>query len=248
MKQGRHTCNTLKAIRKQIAEANDIEYEPVECTHQGDCAGTCPACEAEVRYLEGELSKRSRLGKKVAVVGIAAGMASLASCGIVRVFQPPLAGIPVMPTDTTSQNLALTADTPKNSEDELMPEVAGIPPIPICTDSMRPMKANETALEGVVEEAAHFRGGETALQEYLKANIRYPDGECVQGRVVVSFNIGKDGTISNAKVEKSLSSAYDKEALRLVNAMPKWHPGKQLGQAVDTKYVLPIIFNHHTQP
>ena len=248
MVKGKSTCKTLKAIRRQIAEANDIVYEPHECHYDGPCLGTCPACEAEVRYLEGELSKRSRLGKKVAVVGIAAGMASLASCGIVRVFQPPLAGIPVMPTDTTSQNLALTADTPKNSEDVLIPEVVGIPPIPICTDSMRPMKANETALEGVVEEAAHFRGGEAALQEYLKANIRYPDGEDVQGRVVVSFNIGKDGSISNAKVVKSLSPAYDKEALRLVKAMPKWHPGKQLGQAVDTKYVLPIIFNYHTQP
>ena len=248
MKQGRHTCNTLKAIRKQIAEANEIEYEPVECTHEGDCAGTCPACEAEVRYLESELIKRGRLGKKVAVVGIAAGMASLASCGIGRIIQPPLAGIPVMPTDSTSQNLALAADTTQNSKEELIFEVVGIPPMPICTDTLRPMKAGETALEGIVEEAAHFRGGEAALQEYLKANIRYPDGEDVQGRVVVSFNIGKDGSISNAKVVKSLSPAYDKEALRLVKAMPKWHPGKQLGQAVDTKYVLPIIFNYHTQP
>jgi TonB family protein len=126
-------------------------------------------------------------------------------------------------------------------------ELVGKPPI-TTVDSIQPVKADEKVLDGVVEESAHFRGGETALQEYLKANIRYPDGECVQGRVVVSFNIGKDGTISNAKVEKSLSPAYDKEALRLVNAMPKWHPGKQLGQAVDTKYVLPIIFNHHTQP
>jgi len=236
MKQGRHTCNTLKAIRKQIAEANEIEYEPVECTHEGDCAGTCPACEAEVRYLESELIKRSSLRKKVAVVGIAAGMAGLSSCGIVKVIQPPLAGIPVMPPEP-----------PVMVNDSTERELVGKPPI-TTVDSIQPVKADEKVLDGVVEESAHFRGGETALQEYLKANIRYPDGECVQGRVVVSFNIGKDGTISNAKVEKSLSPAYDKEALRLVNAMPKWHPGKQLGQAVDTKYVLPIIFNHHTQP
>ena len=236
MKQGRHTCNTLKAIRKQIAEANEIEYEPVECTHEGDCAGTCPACEAEVRYLEGELSKRSHLGKKVAVVGLAAGMASLASCGIVRVFQPPLAGIPVMPNDPSVM-----------ANDSTQEQLTG-KQLVTTVDSIQPVKANETVLDGVVEETAHFRGGEAALQEYLKANIRYPDGEDVQGRVVVSFNIGKDGSISNAKVVKSLSPAYDKEALRLVKAMPNWHPGKQLGQAVDTKYVLPIIFNYHTQP
>jgi len=241
MKKGRHTCNTLKAIRKQIAEANEIEYEPRECTHEGDCAGTCPACEAEVRYLEGELSKRKGLGKKVAVVGIAAGMASLTSCGIGRIIQPPLAGIPVMPTDSTSQNLALAADTTQNSKEELIFEVVGIPPMPICTDTLRPMKANETALEGVVEEAPSFRGGEKGLQEYIEKNLRYPD-ECMQGRVVVSFTIEKDGSITDAKVVKSVSEGADKEALRLVNNMPKWKPGKQLGKAVSTKYTLPIEF------
>ena len=101
MKRGRQTCNTLKAIRKQIAEANEIEYEPRECTHEGECAGTCPACEAEVRYLESELIKRKGLGKKVAVAGIAMGMAGLGSCGIGKIIQPPLAGIPVMPPEPT---------------------------------------------------------------------------------------------------------------------------------------------------
>ena len=81
MTNGRHTCNTLKGIRKQIADANEIKYEPIDCTHEGECAGTCPACEAEVRYLESELIKRKGLGKKVAVAGIAMGMAGLSSCG-----------------------------------------------------------------------------------------------------------------------------------------------------------------------
>ena len=230
MKQGRHTCNTLKAIRKQIAEANEIEYEPVECTHEGDCAGTCPACEAEVRYLEGELSKRSHLGKKVAVVGIAAGMASLASCGIVRVFQPPLAGIPVMPNDPSVM-----------ANDSTQEQLTG-KQLVTTVDSIQPVKANEKVLDGVVEESAHFRGGQPALEAYLKENVRMPDEECVIGRVIVSFNIGKDGSISDAKVVKSLSPACDKEALRVVKAMPKWHPGKQLGQAVDTKFTMPIDF------
>lgn len=241
MKKGRQTCNTLKAIRKQIAEANEIEYEPTECTHEGECAGTCPACEAEVRYIEGELSKRSRMGKKVAVVGIAAGMASLASCGIGRIIQPPLAGIPVMPTDTTSHNLSLVADSIPQKEEEMEPMLMGKPSVPICTDSMRPLKADETVMEGVVEEAPSFRGGEKGLQEYIEKNLRYPD-ECMQGRVVVSFTIEKDGSITDAKVVKSVSEGADMEALRLVNNMPKWKPGKQLGKAVSTKYTLPIEF------
>ena len=72
MFKGKRTCKILKEIRRQIAENNDIEYVTSECQHQGDCAGTCPKCEAEVRYLERELERRARLGKAVTVAGLAA--------------------------------------------------------------------------------------------------------------------------------------------------------------------------------
>ena len=71
MNQGKSTCKVLKEVRRKIADANGILLEERECTHKGDCAGTCPYCEAEVRYLERELSKRKSLGKAVAVAGIA---------------------------------------------------------------------------------------------------------------------------------------------------------------------------------
>ena len=71
MKRGKRTCEILKEVRRKIADANDIPLQERECTHTGDCAGTCPYCEAEVRYLERELSKRRSLGKAVAVAGIA---------------------------------------------------------------------------------------------------------------------------------------------------------------------------------
>ena len=70
--KGKQRCKILKEIRRQIAENNDIEYVTSECQHQGDCAGTCPKCEAEVRYLERELERRARLGKAVTVAGLAA--------------------------------------------------------------------------------------------------------------------------------------------------------------------------------
>ena len=63
MAKGKQTCKILKEIRKQIAAENDIEFITSECTHKGDCKGTCPKCEAEVRYLERELDKRQRMGK-----------------------------------------------------------------------------------------------------------------------------------------------------------------------------------------
>ena len=70
MYKGKRTCKILKEIRAQIAAENDIAFVTSECKHQGDCAGTCPKCEAEVRYLEKELEKRIRLGKAVTVAGL----------------------------------------------------------------------------------------------------------------------------------------------------------------------------------
>ena len=78
MYRGKSTCKVLKEVRRKVAQANDIPLEERECTHKGDCAGTCPYCEAEVRYLERELAKRKSLGKAVAVAGIALSAVSMA--------------------------------------------------------------------------------------------------------------------------------------------------------------------------
>ena len=74
MKRGKYVCKTLKAIRKQVADANEIQYEPTECTYEGDCLGTCPKCEQEVRYIERQLNIRRALGKAVSVAGVAMGL------------------------------------------------------------------------------------------------------------------------------------------------------------------------------
>ena len=74
MVKGKSTCKLLKNIRQQIADANGISYQPKECHHKGDCAGTCPACEEEIRYLERELKARKGNGFGMKVAGIAAGI------------------------------------------------------------------------------------------------------------------------------------------------------------------------------
>ena len=79
MYKGKHTCETLKSIRKQIADANDIPYEPRVCTHKGDCMGTCPACESEMRYIENQLNIRKMAGKAVKIVGLATMMTMASS-------------------------------------------------------------------------------------------------------------------------------------------------------------------------
>ena len=97
----------------------------------------------------------------------------------------------------------------------------------------------------VVEKMPEFPGGIGELMKFLSMTVKYPEAAekaGTQGRVVVSFIVEKDGSVSNAKVQKSVSEELDAEALRVVNAMPKWTPGKQKGQAVRVKYTIPISF------
>ncbi len=72
---GKAKCKILKEIRQKIADENDIPYVTRECTYQGDCSGTCPRCESELQYLERELERRERIGKKVAVAALCTGIA-----------------------------------------------------------------------------------------------------------------------------------------------------------------------------
>jgi TonB family protein len=96
-----------------------------------------------------------------------------------------------------------------------------------------------------VEEMPQFPGGPAALFEFLSKNIQYPkDAEKakLEGRVIVTFVVKKDGSITDAKVVKSVAPSLDAEALRVINAMPNWTPGKQGGQPVNVKYTVPLTF------
>ena len=97
----------------------------------------------------------------------------------------------------------------------------------------------------VVEEMPQFPGGQAALLEFLSKNIRYPEEarkNSIQGRAIVTFVVEKDGSISNARVVKSVDSQLDAEALRVINSMPKWNPGKQNGEPMRVKYTVPVTF------
>ena len=97
----------------------------------------------------------------------------------------------------------------------------------------------------VVEEMPSFPGGQGALTAFLSSNIKYPvvaQENGVQGRVIVGFVVEKDGSISDVKVMRSVDPSLDREAQRVVKAMPKWKPGKQNGSAVRVKYTVPVVF------
>ncbi|GAA4426336.1 energy transducer TonB [Pontibacter saemangeumensis] len=96
------------------------------------------------------------------------------------------------------------------------------------------------------EEMPEFVGGEKALFEYLGKRMRYPkeaQRARVEGIVVVTFVVATDGAITKAEIVKGLGYGTDEEALRVINSMPHWQPGRQNGRAVPVRYTLPIRFN-----
>ena len=97
----------------------------------------------------------------------------------------------------------------------------------------------------VVEEMPSFPGGTGALMSFLSSNIKYPvvaQENGVQGRVIVGFVVERDGSITDVKVMRSVDPSLDREAQRVVRAMPRWKPGKQNGSAVRVKYTVPVVF------
>lgn len=97
----------------------------------------------------------------------------------------------------------------------------------------------------VVEQPPSYPGGDAALMEYLNNNISYPTiavDNLIQGKVTCSFVVGKDGSIQDVRVERSVDGSLDKEAVRVIKSMPRWIPGRQGGNAVKVKYYLPVTF------
>ena len=106
-------------------------------------------------------------------------------------------------------------------------------------------KEEETKVFDVVEQMPSFPGGDAELMKFLSTHIKYPvvaEENGIQGRVIATFVVERDGSISDVKVVKSVDPALDKEAIRVLKSMPKWIPGKQNGSAVRVKYTVPVTF------
>ena len=112
-------------------------------------------------------------------------------------------------------------------------------------DKSAPMDADTDQVFQVVEVNPEFPGGMEALIKYLSENIKYPEQakkDKTQGKVYISFVVEKDGSVADAKVLRGIGGGCDEEALRVVNAMPKWTPGKQRNTPVRVQFNLPVVF------
>ena len=262
MKRGKRICNELRAVRRSIAEENGIALVQPECTHQGDCLGTCPRCEAEVRQLEQALTRRLAMGRAATVAGLSL---SLAACG--GSPQPSLTvDTPLAPNDSAPETTLTQMDSisvyevvdyeppevietlgiviPDDLDD---PEFVTNPPDTLRQPSepvaVKEENEEEELLGVIQEDMASFPGGEDALYKFLEDNVQMPKDFCGSGFVVVRFVVEKDGSITKPTVVRDIGGGCGEEALRVVRLMPKWEPGSQSGIPVRQEFTLPIQFS-----
>ena len=176
---GKEKCRILKEIRAEIARANDIEWVVSECKHKGNCKGTCPKCEQEVRQLEAALAKREALGKTVAVVGISASIA-LSVTGCVNPFPQPTDGVPmgdVMPPETSAEETYIAVDgemiPPPETETACDLPLAGVP----VEETEEPLMGDVVWEGEVIEEITEETTEEVTDEETTEPEIMDIMGE-----------------------------------------------------------------------
>ena len=246
MARGKQTCKILKEIRRQIAEANGIEFATSECRYKGDCLGTCPKCETEVRYLEQQLRARSLAGKAVVLAGISAGIILMSGCG---------------GTSTNQSSETLQGEPEASVEQIEIIDTIEEGEMPAIEDTvvLKKGEINDTELvvvgeiidpeqedkvyEAIVDVRPTFPGGDEKLMEWISQHIVYPPG-CydIQGRVIIRFMIKADGSVGEAEIIRGAYPELDKEALRVVKSLPKFNPATLNGKAVEYWFTLPITF------
>ena len=262
MNRGKHVCKILKEIRQQIADKNEIEYVTSECHFQGECKGTCPKCEAEVRYLESELNKRKQLGKAATIAGISFGVVgSFAACNyspkqeivagdipVVEMTEQDTIEIPAIPMDTFATETEKKVVPIARSIDAVVGGIEDEVFIPIDTSVVKTENKNNdfVYMVGGIEDEVRpeFQGGNEELYKFISNNLVYPkeaQEKEIEGRVIVRFFVEKDGSLSDIEVVKGIGGGCNEEVIRVMKMMPKWKAGQYKGE--DARYPLTIPVN-----
>ena len=243
MSRGKNICKHLKEVRKHIAEENDIPLEIKECTYKGECRGTCPRCEAEVRYLENALASRIRIGKVATIAGLTLG---LSSCG----NGTPFGQIEGEAPDPDTLEKVDTSQQLVGKKDSVWREPEGDFDVVVGGDFIMEDPADTISDENLVgvlpEYEPEFPGGLEALYKFVQDNMRYPQMAAengIGGKVYVSFEVDTDGTVQNPRILRDIGAGCGKEALRIVSLMPKWTPGKRLNSETKQWEVVRVTFH-----
>jgi protein TonB len=142
----------------------------------------------------------------------------------------------IVDNDTETETVEINTEDDQSQKIEIAPPVA----------APEPEEEEEETVFMVVEEMPAFPGGDAELFKFLSKNIRYPaiaQESGIQGRVICQFTVNRDGSIVDVRAVRSSGDAsLDKEAIRVIQSMPKWKPGKQRGKAVRVNYTVPVTF------
>ena len=246
MARGKQTCKILKEIRKQIAEENDIKLVIEECAYQGDCLGTCPKCEAEVRYLERELEKRQRVGKAAVVAGLSVGLLSTSQVAFAQ--QPDS-----LKVNQSDKEMILGGEVPimmgkisyspfyhfEPMELVANPELVDLFSFPDLKDlsivgfdlefPFDVLSSDITSLTTYIKEntkgfyAPCYMYGESSMLEFIAQNLgKNADGNAY-GDMEVAFTVESNGRLSHIDIIKGVNAPLDAQIAALFKFM-EWKP------------------------
>lgn len=248
MAKGKQTCKILKEIRKQIAAENDIELVISECTYKGDCLGTCPKCEAEVRYLERELEKRQRLGKAAVFAGMSLStLFGAAACDSTSKMPASPPDEPeVVQYDTIDEPLmgifpmyralySFDAETYQSLLKDLFvyPEMEHVNVVSgeINYEHVSMGKACESLeeLAAAAKEfrAPYYRGGEKKLMIDLAEELKNSpvSGKTYKGEMELAFIVVAWGEVMNVSILQGVDPELDAAMIDVFKLM-KWAPAQ----------------------
>lgn len=260
MNKGKFKCDKLKEIRKVIADANNIYYNPSPCTHKGDCNGTCPKCEAETHYIEDQLNLRRQAGKAIKIVGLATSILALSACNGPQQSTNTCA----VDEDTTVLTFMEERDFDQDGEirlpdgftEGLDSMTNEIPPPPPCAD-YKPEPVSKEFLEQLEKDTvismtvgypACYKSQDPTISEtsfynevltYIYRSDEYKgltEEEKSNLWYLVQFVVERNGTITNLKVAKSTNAKLDQVVYRAVNKTSgKWIAATRYERKIRTR-------------
>ena len=243
MNPGKNRCKYLKEVRQRIADENGIPLQQRECTFKGECSGTCPFCEAELHYLETELQKRRKLGKAVAVAGIALSSVMMSSCYTPSQCTPSGDGLigwspPSFVTSNDSTDLSTQRAEYEGHFSSVRGNVSADGPTVIVDGTRIRSDAAMMAAKFPEEYGSPIQWLRNRIvrdyYEYL-ANEQFDDA-------AISFVVNIDGSVSDVELVNmpvtgsEQDFAFLNEVRRQMMAMPLWEPATRDGEPVAASY------------
>ena len=222
MTRGKQTCRILKEIRCSIAEANDISLVISECSYQGDCTGTCPRCEAEVRFLEHQLRLRRLAGKAVVLAGLSTALAPLTGC---------------TPQSASAATIEIQVDTLERFDSHRI----------IQKEYIEPYNFKGVCSIALVEAKPDV----DSVNRYIESHLIIPPSAVenkTNGRLAIEFTVDSTGTVTQKRIVRPYSEEIDRQVLDIAETLSKIRPAEVKGIKVPCSFCVVINIKELATP